>query len=122
DKWGGLHWYTPHYDHHFGPLREAPVRLLEIGIGGYDVPEAGGGSLRMWQRYFRRGLIHGLDIFEKRLNEPRIRTVRGDQNDPAPDHTPSYTDAHVTAVHLYHNIAFIAKGYNDECGPARKPA
>lgn len=210
DKWGGVHWYTPHYDRHFAPLRNAPVRLPEIGIGGYDVPEAGGGSLRMWQRYFRRGLVYGLDIFEKRLPEPRVRTIRGDQNDPAflarlgagigpldividdgshvnehvltsfhalfpyvrpgglyviedlqtsywpsyggdsrnlaspstsigllkslidglhhkeydhaPDPAASYTDAHVTAVHFYHNIAFIVKGFNDECGPARKPA
>ncbi|MEV7009989.1 class I SAM-dependent methyltransferase [Streptosporangium sp. NPDC051022] len=209
DKWGGVHWYTPHYDRHFAPLRDAPVRLLEIGVGGYDVPEAGGGSLRMWQRYFRRGLIHGLDIFEKRLAEPRIRTIRGDQNDPGflsglgarigpldividdgshvnehvltsfralfphvrpgglyviedlqtaywpgyggddrdlasprtsigllkslvdglnhkeydhgPGYEPSYTDAHVTSVHFYHNIAFIEKGFNDESGPARRP-
>lgn len=202
DKWGGVHWYTQHYERHFAPLRDAPVRLLEIGIGGYDDPRAGGGSLRMWQRYFRRGLIHGLDVHEKRLDEPRIRTIKGDQSDGAfldrlgaglggldividdgshvnahvlasfaalfphvrpggwyviedlqtsywpsygggpsgPGTTmgligalldglhhkeygkaPSYTDAHVTGVHVYHNIAFIEKGFNDEPGPARKP-
>jgi hypothetical protein len=208
DKWGGLHWYTPHYDVHFTPLRDEPIRLLEIGIGDYD-SELGGGSLRMWQRYFRRGLIYGLDIFPKRIDEPRIAAIRGDQNDrellgelaarigpldividdgshvnehvltsfnalfphvrqgglyviedlqtsywPAyggedqdlasprtsmgflkslvdglnhkeyehgEDHGPSYTDEHVVSVHFYHNLAFVRKGINDECGPARRP-
>ncbi|MFF4572801.1 hypothetical protein [Streptomyces sp. NPDC001410] len=36
DKWGALRFYTPHYANHFGPLRHEPVRILEIGIGGYD--------------------------------------------------------------------------------------
>ncbi|EQD84822.1 demethylmacrocin O-methyltransferase [Saccharopolyspora erythraea NRRL 2338] len=84
DKWGGLHWYTPHYERHFADLRDEPVRLLEIGIGGYDVDGFGGGSLKMWKRYFRRGLVHGLDIYDKSfLDGTRIRTLRGDQNDPA---------------------------------------
>ncbi|MBW8484303.1 class I SAM-dependent methyltransferase [Actinomadura parmotrematis] len=83
DKWGALHWYTPHYDRHFAALRDEPVRLLEIGVGGYADPDAGGASLRMWQRYFRRGLIYGLDVFAKPgVTGPRIRVLRGDQADP----------------------------------------
>jgi hypothetical protein len=83
DKWGCLHWYTPHYARHFAPLRDEPVRLLEIGIGGYQDPRAGGASLRMWQRYFRRGLVYGLDLFPKpAVRGPRIRTLQGDQSDP----------------------------------------
>lgn len=206
DKWGELHWYTPHYDRHFAALRDEPIQLLEIGIGGYDDPTAGGGSLQMWQRYFRRGLIHGLDIHAKKVTGPRIRTVQGDQNDPAflaelagrigpldvviddgshvnehvltsfhalfpklrdggvyviedlqtsywPSYQgsnrdfdstrtsvgflkslvdglnhqeyqrgiPSYTDQHVVGLHLYHNLAFVTKGVNDECGPVRIP-
>lgn len=82
DKWGGVHWYTRHYDHHFGPLRDEPVRLLEIGVGGYSDSGSGGGSLRMWERYFRRGLIHGLDLYRKPEElGPRVRTLQGDQND-----------------------------------------
>lgn len=82
DKWGG-HWYTPHYDRHFAPLRDRRVRVLELGIGGYQVPDAGGASLRMWKQYFRRGLIIGLDYFDKSgIAEPRIQPVRGDQGDP----------------------------------------
>lgn len=84
DKWGGVHWYTRHYDRHFRTLRDEPVRLLEIGVGGYDDPTAGGASLRVWQRYFRRGLIYGMDIYDKTgIDGPRIRTIQGDQSDPA---------------------------------------
>jgi hypothetical protein len=78
---GGFHSYTPLYERHLAELRHRPVRLLEIGIGGYDSPTWGGASLRMWREYFRRGEIHGLDIEEKRIDEPRIHVHRGDQSD-----------------------------------------
>ncbi|WP_306192448.1 MULTISPECIES: class I SAM-dependent methyltransferase [unclassified Streptomyces] len=83
DKWGGVHWYTRHYERHMRALRDAPVRILEIGVGGYSDNGAGGASLHMWQRYFRRGLVLGLDLFRKpEALGPRIRTLQGDQNDP----------------------------------------
>jgi hypothetical protein len=83
DKWGGWHWYTPHYARHFQRLRTEPVRVLEIGIGDYSDPAGGGASLRMWQRYFRRGLVHGLDIVDKTaVDGLRVRALRGDQSDP----------------------------------------
>jgi MycE methyltransferase N-terminal len=82
DKWGDQ-WYTRHYERHFARFRDRRVRLLEIGVGGFEAPAAGGESLRMWKYYFRRGLIYGLDIFDKSaLDELRVRTVRGDQSDP----------------------------------------
>lgn len=81
DKWGG-HWYTPHYQKYFEPYRELAVKVLEIGVGGYRAPGAGGESLRMWKHYFRRGLIYGLDIFDKTdLSESRLRVLQGDQGD-----------------------------------------
>ncbi|AVH55789.1 MULTISPECIES: class I SAM-dependent methyltransferase [Streptomyces] len=83
DKWGGVHWYTRHYERHFRALRDEPVKVLEIGVGGYDDESFGGGSLLMWQRYFRRGLVYGLDLYRKpETLGPRVRTVQGDQNDP----------------------------------------
>lgn len=83
DKWASFHWYTQHYNRHFARLRTKPIRLLEIGIGGYQYEDLGGESLRMWQRYFPRGLVYGLDIFPKPgVRGPRIRTVQGDQSDP----------------------------------------
>jgi hypothetical protein len=81
DKWGS-HWYAQHYERHFGPWRRRPVTLLEIGIGGYKDPRAGGGSLRMWRTYFPHGRIYGLDIHDKRPHdERRITTFRGSQTD-----------------------------------------
>ena len=82
DKWG-YHYYTPIYEQWFSPLRYKPVRLLEIGIGGYDKSHFGGDSLRMWKRYFRHGKITGIDLYEKSaLAEKRIKTFKGDQSNP----------------------------------------
>lgn len=81
DKWG-RHWYAQHYETHFRPLRRHKLTLLEIGIGGYDRPEDGGGSLRMWRTYFPQAQIVGIDIYDKRPHEERrIRTFRGSQVD-----------------------------------------
>ncbi|MFE0019907.1 class I SAM-dependent methyltransferase [Amycolatopsis sp. NPDC059021] len=82
NKWGGIHWFTPHYARHFEPLRNRPVRVLEIGIGGYQDTTLGGGSLRMWKRYFHRGTIYGLDVFDKStVDQQRLTTLRGSQDD-----------------------------------------
>ncbi len=84
DKWGKHHRYTPHYERHFAPLRDKPVCLLEIGVGGYKHEERGGASLRMWKSFFPRGRIHGLDIEDKSMfEEERIRIFRGSQVDGA---------------------------------------
>ena len=83
DKWGS-HWYTQHYQRHFGHWRRSRITLLEIGIGGYADPQAGGASLRMWRKFFRRGRIYGIDIEDKHPHdERRIRTFRGSQIDEA---------------------------------------
>ena len=83
DKWGG-HWYTQHYAKHFHHLRKKPLKFLEIGIGGYEDPKGGGGSLRMWRRYFPNAQIVGLDYFDKSPHaEERIKIYRGDQSDEA---------------------------------------
>jgi demethylmacrocin O-methyltransferase len=83
DKWNS-HWYADRYQKHFGPLRRRRLRLLEIGVGGYDDPRAGGASLRMWKAYFPRARIFGLDLADKRAHdEPRIRTLVGSQTDAA---------------------------------------
>jgi MycE methyltransferase N-terminal len=84
DKMGSMFSYAQHYDAHFARLRMDPVRILEIGVGGYNFKSLGGQSLYLWQRYFPRGLIYGMDIYEKpNVTGPRIRTLQGDQSDPA---------------------------------------
>jgi hypothetical protein len=70
DKWGP-HFYTPIYHELLAPLRDRPVKLLEIGVGGYGFRKIGGASLAMWADYFQWGTIIGLDVAEKQLNLAR---------------------------------------------------
>lgn len=80
----GPHSYTEAYERHLGHLRNAPITLLEIGVGGYADPDQGGESLRMWKEYFPFARIIGLDIEDKAgLAEDRITILRGDQGDTA---------------------------------------
>jgi hypothetical protein len=82
DKWG-QHFYTPVYHSLFMHMRDRPVRLLEIGVGGYNFRKVGGASLAMWADYFPKGHILGIDISEKKLElDPRIQVRRGSQDDP----------------------------------------
>ena len=83
DKWG-QHWYAQHYHHYFRSLRHRKINLLEIGVGGYANPMAGGESLRMWQEYFPNAIIYGIDIYEKKIHEQdRIKIRQGSQDDEA---------------------------------------
>src|SRR5260221_5901561 len=83
DKWGE-HCYTPVYHEIFAARRHLSLRLLEIGVGGYEAPACGGASLRMWAEYFPTAQIVGLDIAPKRLTlDPRIRVIEGSQSDMA---------------------------------------
>jgi demethylmacrocin O-methyltransferase len=83
DKWGA-HFYTPVYHRLFAHLRDKPVRLLEIGIGGYEFERLGGASLPMWADYFPHGRILGIDIFAKTLDlGPRVTVRQGSQDDGA---------------------------------------
>lgn len=77
------HKYTQHYHRHFADLRAEPIKLLEIGIGGYDNPNFGGSSLRMWRDYFPKGQIVGLDYYPKPgVAGDRIKTYAGSQASP----------------------------------------
>ena len=71
DKDSTGHGYTAYYDKHFTPLRDKPIKLLEIGVWE-------GASLLMWKRYFPNGRIHGADIDLSRCpadleDPPRVR-------------------------------------------------
>lgn len=81
DKWGS-HWYTQHYQRYFASLKNRRLNVLEIGVGGYELSDAGGGSLRMWKAYFRKSRIIGIDMYDKsHLSEHRIDIRQCDQND-----------------------------------------
>jgi hypothetical protein len=80
----GAHHYADAYERHLGHLRDQPITLLEIGIGGHTDPHAGGASLRMWKAFFPRARIIGLDVTDKSsLAEDRITILQGDQGDKA---------------------------------------
>lgn len=76
------HFYTQHYQKHFKSYKYKKIKLLEIGIGGYDIPLYGGESLRMWKSFFPFGKIFSFDIFDKSfLKENRIKIYKGSQTD-----------------------------------------
>ena len=82
DKFG-YHDYTPNYHKMFAPLRDRPLRLLEIGVGGYADDDRGGQSLRMWRDYFPKARIVGIDIQKKTMDlGPRVTILQGSQVDP----------------------------------------
>jgi hypothetical protein len=79
------HWYTPHYHRRFEELRAEPITLLEIGVGGYDDPDKGGESLRMWRHYFTSSdaKIYGIDIHPKAMDlGPGVETFTVDASNP----------------------------------------
>ncbi len=83
DKGKG-HNYIPHYHHHLQKYRRQKIKLLEIGVGGYDRPHKGGKSLRMWRDYFPYAQIYAVDIYDKSAHEAdRIRIFQGSQVDEA---------------------------------------
>ncbi|OUR93414.1 hypothetical protein A9Q87_05580 [Flavobacteriales bacterium 34_180_T64] len=78
----GRHEYTKIYQNHFNNLKYKRLNLLEIGVGGYQFPNRGGCSLRMWKRYFLNGKIYSLDIYDKAPQEERrIKIFKGSQVD-----------------------------------------
>ncbi len=52
-----VHSYIPIYEELFRPYREKEINFLEIGLFQ-------GNSLRLWEKYFTNGNIHGIDCSE----------------------------------------------------------
>jgi hypothetical protein len=80
DKWDH-HFYTEHYEKALGHLQNETFNLLEIGIGGYEFPERGGASLRMWADFFPNANIVGFDFYDKSKikKQKHVKVYRGDQ-------------------------------------------
>jgi len=82
DKGHSLHNYTPIYNKYFESRRLKPLNILEIGVGGYKNPTAGGESLRMWSDYFPFSWITGIDIEQKDITiNHRTKIYQGSQVD-----------------------------------------
>lgn len=76
------HWYTGHYHRRFKHMRGEVVTLLEIGVGGYEDPEQGGESLKMWRDYLGpQATVIGLDVNAKKPIDGVI-IEQGSQSDP----------------------------------------
>ena len=59
---GSVHGYAPIYDPYLTPLREKPIRMLEIGICMEG--SEGGHSVKMWNDYFKSASIYTFDIVD----------------------------------------------------------
>ena len=76
------HNFIPIYENYFRILRKKKLNILEIGVGGYEDPYAGGESLLMWYEYFKNSSIVGADLFIKNLKLPsNVKTLTLDQSD-----------------------------------------
>lgn len=83
DKASNGHNYTAVYQTYLESLRHMPLLIFEIGIGGYQYPDRGGESLRLWQSYFPNAKIVGVDVYPKpSVTGPRIHIETGSQDDP----------------------------------------
>lgn len=80
DKFG-KHDYTSIYSELMQGRRGDPVRLLELGVGGWS-GELGGESLSMWATYFPKGRIFGIDVYDKTsLSRGRVKVFQCSQID-----------------------------------------
>lgn len=80
--------YTVHYERVFEPLRDKPIRLVEIGVGG-------GESIRTWLYYFLCAEVIGIDNVSNtnEWNTPkRLET----------DYDPGDLEAKYHARHAFH--------------------
>ena len=74
------HQYGPTYNDLFWRFKYKPIRLLEIGIGGYG-KRIGGESLNAWQAYFPFATVIGCDIQDKsKLATQRTKILILDQS------------------------------------------
>ena len=75
------HNYCVNYEKWFEQLRNLPITLLELGIGGEDT-QLGGASLLGWEEYFQNATIAGIDIYDKHeLHKGRVSVFQGSQDD-----------------------------------------
>lgn len=76
DKASWRHNYTKVYEKYFEPLRNKPLRILEIGV-------LYGNSLKTWLEYFSNATIIGVDISPQcwQSDNSRCIIVNGNQND-----------------------------------------
>ena len=69
--------YLPIYGEYLNPLRQKPIRLLELGVQT-------GNSLLVWRDFFPWGQVTGIDlVLPTMADTERIVIYQGAQEDPA---------------------------------------
>lgn len=83
DKSSKHHNYSPHYESHFKELKSKKMKMLILGVGGYEFPDRGGGDLKAFSDYFPNSKIYGLDMYDKSgIKLPaRTKIFQGSQAD-----------------------------------------
>ena len=82
DKSSEHHDYCKVYDAYLSSFKYLNISLVEIGVGGYEFPDRGGESLRMWYEYFPNGKIIGIDVYQKEgIVNDRTEFWQGSQTD-----------------------------------------
>jgi len=79
-----LRTFVERYEKLFGPLRDIPVTVLEVGVGGYRHDKRGGGGLRMLAAFFgSEATIVGLDLHPKSFDDmpENVNIWQGSQTD-----------------------------------------
>lgn len=77
DKGSNYHNYTEVYAQYFAPLKDRPIKFLEIGI--YQ-----GSSVKLWESYFKQADLHFIDITfsEVQYYSPRSHYHLANQENP----------------------------------------
>lgn len=82
DKSSAHHSYLHVYESYLAPYRDKDISLIECGVGGYEYPDRGGESIRMWHEYFQYGRVIGIDIYPKEsIMNARTEFWQGSQTD-----------------------------------------
>lgn len=65
DKGSMHHDYCRYYEPYIEEFRHQSINLIEMGVGGDEDENVGGHSLRMWEEYFSKAKIIGVDVHKK---------------------------------------------------------
>jgi hypothetical protein len=86
DKGSFCHNYTDVYARYFAPLKEMPIKFLEIGI--YK-----GASVKLWEGYFKNADLHFIDITFKKIQYFSARSHYHLCNQESPEGLQKFIDA-----------------------------
>lgn len=82
DKSSVHHDYLKTYEVYLDQFRNKNISLIELGVGGYQYPDRGGESLRMWYDYFSHAKLIGVDLYDKKnIANDRTEFWQGSQTD-----------------------------------------